>query len=411
MPHFTYRGRNSRGELVEGVLEGGSSGAIADQLFNTGITPVSIAETDSSGEAAGDGWLARLNAPAITLLDLILLCRQLYTLLKSGVPILRALAGLQASTPNRSVANVLKDLRDNLESGRELSQSMARHPKVFPQLFVSLVRVGEMTGRLEEVFLRLYHYFTFEKQIRDRIKSALRYPMFVMIAMIGAVVVINIFVIPAFAKLFASSNAVLPLPTRILIGTSNYFVTMWPLLLICTFAAVVAWQIYLSTTAGRYSWDRWKLHLPIAGSIIQKATLARFARSFALSSKSGVPIVQALSVVATVVDNSYMQLRIEQMRDGIERGESILRTAAASGVFNPVVLQMIAVGEETGEIDTLMQEIAEMYEREVEYEVEGLSASIEPILLVFLGVLVLILALGIFLPMWDMAGAARGGRR
>lgn len=410
MARFAYRGRNSRGEMVEGVLEGGSSGAIADQLFNVGITPVSISETTERENSNDDSWVARFNAPAITLLDVLLFCRQIYTLIKAGVPIIRALAGLQESTPNSSVSRVIRDLRNNLESGRELSHSMSQHPKVFPALFVSLVRVGELTGRLEEVFLRLYHYYMFEKQIRERIKSALRYPTFVVIAMVIAVVVVNIFVIPVFAKMFAQSNVVLPLPTRILIASSNLFVTGWPLMLITAMALVVSAKIYVTTAAGRYSWDRIKLRLPIAGSIIQKATLARFARSFALSSKSGVPIVQALSVVANVVDNSYMQLRIEQMRDGIQRGESILRTATAAGIFSPIVLQMIAVGEETGEIDSLMQEIAEMYEREVEFEIEGLAASVEPILLVFLGALVLILALGIFLPMWNIASAVRGGR-
>ena len=410
MARFSYRGRNARGEMVEGVLEGGSSGAIADQLFNVGITPVSIAETAEKEARSDDNWLARLNAPAITLLDVLLFCRQIYTLIKAGVPIVRALAGLQESTPNPSVSRVIKDLRNNLEAGRELSHSMSQHPKVFPPLFVSLVRVGELTGRLEEVFLRLYHYYTFEKQIRERIKSALRYPTFVVIAMVIAVVVVNIFVIPVFAKMFAQNNVVLPLPTRILIASSNMFISGWPLMLISVMALVVSARIYVTTAAGRYSWDRLKLRLPIAGSIIQKATLARFARSFSLSSKSGVPIVQALSVVANVVDNSYMQLRIEQMRDGIQRGESILRTATAAGIFNPIVLQMIAVGEETGEIDSLMQEIAEMYEREVEFEIEGLAASVEPILLVFLGALVLILALGIFLPMWNISNAVRGGR-
>jgi MSHA biogenesis protein MshG len=408
MPHFSYQGRNAQGELVQGVLEGGSAGAVADQLMNTGITPIAIKASAARALGIEDGWLARLNEPPISLMDTLLFCRQLYTLIKSGVPIIRALAGLQESTPNRSMARILRDLRDNLEAGRELSVSMARHPKVFPSLFIALVRVGELTGRLEEVFLRLYHYYAFEKQIRERIKSALRYPTFVVISMVIAVAVVNVFVIPVFAKLFASFKATLPWPTRLLLGVSDIFVNYWPLMLICVAAAIIGARIYVGTPLGRYRWDRMKLRLPLAGSIIHKATLARFARSFSLSSKSGVPIVQALSVVSQVVDNAFMQRRIEQMRDGIERGESILRTATTAGIFNAIVLQMIAVGEETGEIDALMQEIAEMYEREVEFEIEGLSAAIEPILLVFLGAMVLILALGIFLPLWDMASAARG---
>ena len=172
---------------------------------------------------------------------------------------------------------------------------------------------------------------------------------------------------------------------------------------------MVGFRAYVGTPAGRYRWDRLKLHLPVIGELVHKATLARFARSFALSGKSGVPIVQALAVVASVVDNAYLESRIVQMRDGIERGESVLRTAVSTGVFSPVVLQMVAVGEETGEIDALMTEVADMYEREVSIEVEGLTAKLEPILMVVMGVLVLILALGVFLPMWDLAGAAKGG--
>jgi len=221
--------------------------------------------------------------------------------------------------------------------------------------------------------------------------------------------VVNIFVIPAFAKIFATFRGELPLMTRVLIFTSEFFVAYWPAMIVLGAAAIVGGRFYVGSGAGRYQWDRLKLRLPVVGELIHKATLARFARSFALSGKSGVPIVQALAVVANVVDNAYLETRILQMRDGIERGESILRSAVAAGVFSPVVLQMVAVGEETGEIDALMGEIADMYEREVAIEVEGLTAKLEPILLVFMGVLVLILALGVFLPMWDLATVARGG--
>jgi MSHA biogenesis protein MshG len=180
-------------------------------------------------------------------------------------------------------------------------------------------------------------------------------------------------------------------------------------MIVALIGAVAGFRVWVGTPPGRYLWDRFKLRLPVVGELIHKATLARFARSFALSGKSGVPIVQALAVVANVVDNAFLEARILQMRDGIERGESVLRTAVSTGVFSPVVLQMVAVGEETGEIDALMTEVADMYEREVSIEVEGLTAKLEPILLVIMGVLVLILALGVFLPMWDLAGAARGG--
>jgi MSHA biogenesis protein MshG len=194
--------------------------------------------------------------------------------------------------------------------------------------------------------------------------------------------------------------------TRILIGFSNFTVRYWPIMAGAAALAFWGFRAWVGTTAGLYKWDKFKLSIPVAGKIVLKATMARFARSFALSSRSGVPIVQALTVVSQTVDNAYLCARVEQMRDGVERGDSILRTAAAASVFTPVVLQMIAVGEESGSIDDLMDEIAQMYEREVDYELKTLSSQIEPILITFLGVMVLVLALGIFLPIWDLGKAA-----
>jgi MSHA biogenesis protein MshG len=233
-----------------------------------------------------------------------------------------------------------------------------------------------------------------------------RYPIFVVIAMVIAIVIVNIFVIPAFVKVFEGFHTELPLMTRLLIGSSGFFVHYWPFLIAILIGAVVAFRSYTNTVDGRYNWDKYKFQIPIAGKIILKSTLARFARSFALGMKSGVPIMQGLNSVAMVVDNEYMRVKVEKMRDGVERGESILRTAVAAGVFNAVVLQMIAVGEETGDLDGLMFEVADMYEQEVEYEIKTLAAQIEPIMIVALGILVLILALGIFLPMWDLGKAA-----
>ena len=406
MPFFAYKARNARGELAEGVLEGADSSAVADQLVSSGMTPVEIAATTAAMGNSANIWLQRLFAEKVRAMDVQLFSRQLYTLLKAGVPIMRGLAGLQESAMNKAFAKVLQDVRESLDSGRELSVSMSRQPQVFSPFYISMVRVGEMTGMLDQIFLRLFDHLEFERETRERVKAALRYPMFVVVAMIAAIVIINLFVIPAFAKVYAGFNAELPLMTQLLIAGSNFTVRFWPLLLLLAIAAVAGFRVYIRTVAGKYQWDKFKLRLPVAGKIMLKGTLARFARSFALASKSGVPIVQGLSVVAQVVDNDYIAERIDQMRESIERGESVLRAAVATGVFTPVVLQMIAVGEETGELDDLMQEIAEMYDREVDYEVKTLSAQIEPILIVGLGILVLILALGVFLPIWDLGKAA-----
>ncbi|MFZ6813680.1 type II secretion system F family protein [Undibacterium sp. Rencai35W] len=406
MPFFAYKARNARGELVEGVLESADSGAVASQLFNSGITPIHINPTSQPAKSGEMTWWKKFTEPKVLSLDVQLFSRQLYTLLKSGVPIMRGLAGLQESAINKSFARVILDLRESLDGGRELSAAMRRHPDIFSTFYISMVRVGEMTGQLEDIFIRLYAHLEFEREMKERVKSALRYPTFVMIAMVLAMAVINIFVIPAFAKVFAGFNAELPLMTRILLGVSNFTVEYWPVCLFALIASIVAFKTYVGTRNGRYQWDKVKLKIPIVGRIILKGTLARFARSFALSSKSGVPIVQALNVVSQTVDNSYISVRIEQMRDGVERGESILRTAVVAGIFTPIVLQMIAVGEESGELDDLMDEIASMYERDVEYELKTLSSNIEPILIVGLGVLVLVLALGIFLPIWDLGKVA-----
>ncbi|HXJ50759.1 MAG TPA: type II secretion system F family protein [Burkholderiales bacterium] len=409
MAFFLYKGRNSRGEAVQGRIEGADSVAIADQLLNTGITPVDIRPARASPELRVDALLARLRE-RVTPTDVMLMSRQLYTLLRAGVPIMRALSGLQESATNPALARVLQEVRGDLESGKELSAALRRHPQVFSAFFVAMVRVGEMTGHLEEVFLRLAQHTEFDIEMRGRVKSALRYPTFVIAAMIAALLIVNIWVIPVFAQLYEGFHAQLPPLTRALIAFSNFTIGYWPLLAASAIAAGVGFRLWVATPRGRYVWDRTKLRFPIAGKILVKATLARFARSFALSVRSGVPLVQALSVVARVVENEYIGSRIEQMRDGVERGESILRTAIATGVFSPVVLQMVNVGEETGALDELMLEIAGMYERDVEYDLKNLASQIEPILIVCLAVLVLILALGVLTPIWGLGKAMIHGR-
>jgi MSHA biogenesis protein MshG len=406
MPHFAYTGRMQGGESVQGVFDAESAAACASHLVRSGITPVSIRETDRAERRGAGGAGLGLFAPAVRPIDVQLFSRQLYTLMRAGVPILRALEGLIASTSNIAFARVIESLKTSLEAGRDLSAAMRQHPGVFSPFYVAMVRVGEATGRLDEIFLRMFEHLEFERETRARIKEALRYPTFVVIAMAVAIAVINVFVIPAFAKVYAGLGAELPLMTRILIGTSRFTLDYGWLLLAGLAGAVAGFRLWRASDSGRLTWDRFKLRLPLTGSIVLRSTLARFARTLALSLKSGIPAAQALSVVAEVTDNAWIASRVEQMRSGIERGESVLRTAQAARVFNPVVLQMIAVGEETGSIDELMQEVAEMYEREVDYEIKTLAARIEPVIVAAMGAIVLVLALGVFLPMWDLARVA-----
>ncbi|WP_416243193.1 type II secretion system F family protein [Azospira sp. APE16] len=406
MANFSYRGRSSGGGLVNGSLEAMSASAVADQLLLQGITPLEIKPAPRQEDGGGLKFNLTLFAEKVRHVDVLLFSRQIYTLLKAGVPIMRALAGLQESSSNGAMKRLLQEVRESLDSGRELSASLARHSTVFPPFYLSMVRVGEMTGRLEEIFLRLFYHLDFEQFMRNQVKSALRYPSFVVAAMAIAIVVVNIWVIPAFAQVFKGFNAKLPFMTQLLINFSDFMVADWPYLLAGLIGIVFAFRAWVATPVGRYLWDRTKLRVPIAGKIVEKATLARFSRSFALAVRSGVPVVQAMSVVAQTVDNVFIADKIEKMREGVERGESVLRTAISARVFTPIVLQMVAVGEESGALDDMMEEVADMYQREVEYELKNLSQQIEPILIVALGILVLILALGIFLPIWDLGRVA-----
>jgi len=416
MPRFAYTGQAASG-AVSGELDGADASAVATLLMSRGVTPLRIQASGGAApiQAAGGARpatasanidLATLWQPKVQPADLMMFSRQLHTLLRAGVPILRALAGLQESAINRRFKQVLADVRHSLESGIELSMCFAQQAGVFDNFYVAMVRVGEMTGRLDDVFMRLFKHIEFEQFMRQQVKSALRYPSFVIAAMVVAIGVINVMVVPAFASVFKSFGTELPLATRLLVASSQFTLQYGWLLGLGAAGGVVALRQWIATVPGRQAWDHFKLRLPLAGRIVQKATLSRFARSFALALKSGVPIEQALTVVAQTVDNAHMARKVEGMREAVERGDTILRAALATGVFTPVVLQMIAVGEETGAIDELMEEIAELYTNEVQYELKTLSQQIEPILIMFLGALVLVLALGVFLPLWDLGRVA-----
>ena len=406
MSFYSYKGRNASGDLVRGVMEGSDSSAVAAQLFTSGITPVEIGETSGGQSVSVGDFFSRFTRPPVRNEDLLLFSRQMYTLLKAGVPIMRALSGLQESSGNPTFKEVLRGVRENLDSGRPLSVAMQRQEGVFSPFYIAMVYVGETTGQLEGIFLRMFNHLEFQEAMRNQVKSALRYPIFVIAAMAVAIIIINLFVIPEFAKVYKGFNAELPTITKLLIGFSNFMVASWPFLLAGLIGAVFVFRNYTRTKQGKFAWDRFKLRIPIAGKIVLKATLARFSRSFSLATRSGVPVMQGLSLVAQTVDNAFIAEKVEKMREGVERGESVLRTAMHAEIFTPVVMQMVMVGEESGALDDMMEEVAEMYQREVEYELKTLGSQIEPILIVCLGILVLILALGVFLPIWDLGQAA-----
>ncbi|HHQ4456946.1 TPA: MSHA fimbrial biogenesis protein MshG [Aeromonas hydrophila] len=405
MSSFAYKGRDSQGNAVSGVVDAATEMAAAEQLMRRGVMPTEL--KPGKAKAAALDWSLLLER-GVRLDELVVFSRQMYALTRAGIPILRAIAGLEESAHSKPLKRALHALGEDLGNGRPLSSSMQAHPRVFSSLFVAIIHVGENTGQLEEAFLQLANYFELELETRKRIKTAMRYPSFVLIAIGIAMVILNIMVIPVFAGMFAKFGVELPLATRILLATSHFFVHYWWVMLGVLLAMVFGWRRWVSTIKGKLTWHRWQLKLPIVGTIIERSLLARFARSFSMMLKAGVPLNTALSLVADAVDNAWMAGRIRDMRAGIERGESLLRTAGSSGLFTPLVMQMIAVGEETGQVDDLLHEAAEYYEREVDYDLKSLTARIEPILIGIVAVMVLILALGIFTPMWDMMRAVRG---
>ncbi|MEP1448665.1 MAG: type II secretion system F family protein [Paraglaciecola sp.] len=406
MAQFSYKARNASGELTSGVLEATDDSSVAQILAGRNFTPIEI--TENSQEQIDESAQVSFLTPNVTLDDLVIFSRQMYSLAKSGIPILRAVKGLAETTGSKRMAMALEDVADQLERGRTLSTALNKHDHVFGRLFVSIVHVGENTGKLDEAFLQLSFYLEREQETRKQIKAATRYPMFVLIAIVIAMVIMNMVVIPIFAEMFVSFGAELPLMTRILLATSNFFITKWPYLVVGITLGIYLLVRYLRTETGRYKWDKTKLKLPIVGSIFERTLLGRFARSFSMMLVSGVPLTSALNLVAEAVNNAYMAECILNMRKNIEKGESLSRVASSSKLFTPLVLQMISVGEETGRVDELLAEVAEFYEREVDYDLKSLTSKIEPILISIVAGMVLILALGIFTPMWDMMGAIKG---
>jgi MSHA biogenesis protein MshG len=407
VPTFRYNGRSARGEAVAGSLDADSPEALATHLFARGITPIDIAPVVESHDVVADLW-RRLGGGKPTITDLILFSRQMYSITKAGVPLLRGMQSIAASTTNVVMRETLTSVIESLQSGRDLTFAFGRFPEVFSKFYVSVMRVGEATGTLESAFLRMYEFLGMEKRIKDKVKAALRYPLTVIVAIGIAVAIITMWVLPKFAPIFASLGDNLPWATRVLIGVSTFASEYWYLVIAGTIAAVGAFRLWVRDPAGRYKWDKLKLRTPIVGGIVRRASLAQICRSFALTLDSGIPMIQALNTIARAAGNEYLTERVLALRDGVERGEGLYRTAQTADLFTPLSLQMIAIGEETGALGEMLGEVADFYEREVDYDLENLSAAIEPLLIVAVGGMVLILALGVFLPLWDLAASASG---
>ncbi|QPK64998.1 type II secretion system F family protein [Methylomonas sp. LL1] len=402
MPHFSYQARNNTGKLLAGNLEAQSIQHAAQILNNRGLIPIGIEaapnQTDLLEQFSSWRALRQLNVS-----DLMLFSRQMYSLTKSGVPLSRAINSLSESSRNLALKKALLNISRQLESGLSLSQAMSQHGDIFPLLLISIVNVGETTGGLEQAFLQISHYLEREKETQTRIKSALRYPTMVIIAISIALVIVNIYVIPAFKGVFDKMGAQLPWQTQLLMGVSDFFLHYWPHTLAGLVALLLVVAKYLESPDGLRQWHKLQLKIPVVGSIIERATMERFSRSFAMTLSAGVPLVQGIAVVARAVGNEYIGSQLHKMRIGIEKGDSISRMAKSIGLFPPLVIQMILVGEESGNIAEMLREVADFYEGEVDVELKNLSSAIEPFLIIIIGIMVLVLALGIFLPMWDLS--------
>ncbi|MBV1884433.1 MAG: type II secretion system F family protein [Pseudomonadales bacterium] len=402
---YQYSGRNRSGQFVQGDLEGLSKQSVATELEARGIAPISIDENTASFDVL-EYLKSIINIEKVKLEDSILFSRQMYALTKAGVPVLQALQGLADSIRCEPLVAAIREVIASLESGVNLATSLGQHPQVFRPIVVSMVHVGENTGKLDDAFLQVALHMELEWETKKRIQQTARYPLMVCSAIIMALVIINLSVIPQFAKIFARSKAELPIYTKILIHTSGFVVEYgWLLLSLVVLVTVFAIR-YISTDRGRYRWDKFKIELPWIGGIIKRVMLARFSRVFAMLSGAGVPVLQSLSVVSQALGNQYVGGAIAEMHGGVERGDTLTRTAMATEMFSPLVIQMMGVGEATGQMDKMLVEVAEFYEQEVDYDLKRLNDWIEPILIIFMGLLVLILALGIFLPMWELGSVA-----
>tara|TARA_R110002072_G_scaffold100183_2_gene220544 strand:+ start:25207 stop:26433 length:1227 start_codon:yes stop_codon:yes gene_type:complete len=407
MAKFQFQGRDSKGAAIEGVLDVASANLAAAELLKKGITPIKI--TPQAEKSAGVSSInIQIFKPKVNLDELIIFCRQMNALTRAGIPIIRAMKGLADSTNSELLKETLVDVSRRLESGINLASSMQVHSNVFSELFISMIHVGENTGQLETAFKRLSENLELERDTRKRIKSATRYPTMVFSAIFIALFIVNLFVIPKFASVFAKFGADLPWPTQVLVATSNFCLDYWWLVIGLMIAAIIGFKQWVKTEGGAYRWDRKKLNFPIVGILFEQIALSRFTRNFAMMLSAGMPITHALAIAAEATGNKYIAKQIVSMKIGIERGDSLLRTARSAEIFTPLVLQMMAVGEETGAIDTLLNEVADFYDEEADYSLTRLSEAIEPILIVAMGGIVLVLALGVFLPIWDLGSAAMG---
>jgi type IV pilus assembly protein PilC len=399
---YRYSVRDRAGKLVNGELAAETEAALVQRLKQMGYAPVSIEKTNG-------GMKTEINIPGfgpkVKLKDLAIFSRQFATMINSGLSLMRSLSILAEQTENKELARVIGEVRNDVEAGGALSASMGKHPKVFPPLMVNLCKAGEIGGFLDAVLLQIAENYESEVKLRSKIKSAMTYPVVVGVIALIAMTVMLTFVVPSFAKIFGSLGSKLPAPTQVLVDLSHAMKYMLPLGIIGSIAFAIVWKRIKDRENVRRVVDPWKLKVPVFGMLFQKVAIARFARNLGTMIRSGVPILQALDIVADTTGNWTITAAVRDVQESVRQGESLTQPLSQHDVFPSMVVQMMAVGEDTGALDQMLAKIAEFYDQEVEATTEALTALIEPIMIAVLGGLVGAMIVCLYLPIFDVYNA------
>jgi type IV pilus assembly protein PilC len=396
---YAYKVRDREGKMAAGSMEAESEEAVVTRLRQLGYAPISI-EAEK-----GAGLKTEVKLPGtgrVKLKDLAVFSRQFATMINSGLSLLRALTILGEQTSNRRLGEIIVQVRAEVEKGTSLSAALARHPKVFNRLYVSMVRAGEIGGFLDQVLVKVAETFEKEVELRGKIRSAMTYPVVVSIMVVGIVAAMLIFIVPTFESLYASLGGTLPLPTRMLMGASNMLRRFFPVVVLAAVGFVFLFRRWKATDGGRYQWDRFKLKVKVFGPLFHKSALSRFSRTLSTLIRSGVPILQALEIVGETVNNMVISRAVRDVQDSVREGESLATPLSKHATFPAMVVQMMAVGEETGALDTMLSKVADFYDQEVEAAVASLTSMIEPILIAVMGAAVGGMVIALYMPLFNI---------
>ncbi len=399
---FHYDGRDSSGQSVSGDLTVSTVADVISYLQKRNIVPINIKVAKKRMISLRDLSLITIGKSEVPLHDIMNFCRQLAALNGAGVPLIKAIKQLTQSTSSPVLKNILATVADDIAAGFNLANSLKKHPNAFPPLVSNTIEVGENTGHLNEVLLQLSAYLETTIINRRNLVSAVRYPLFVMGAIVAAMIIVDFFVMPKFAALFAHFHTQLPLPTRILMASSTFMINHWGVLAVVVCCVAIGARQLLKIPEINYFWDKKKLSLPVIGGIQRRILLSQFAWTFSLVLRSGLPIIKGLVLASNSTGNFYFGKQLLIMSGAIQHGETFSQAAVKSNLFTSMVIQMIEVGEESGKLDELIGNIAKYYDDEVSYDMRRLNESIEPILLGVIGGMVSVLALAVYLPMWDL---------